>query len=159
MQTATRLGQLATPAREVEPSSTGQEPSSTDRTLPPRVVGLVGLAIVIGILVAATLERRLSTDVFWSLAAGQWMLAHHRIVGLDPFSYTESHRHWVADEWGSEVVLASLYKVFGVAAYNLFSIATGSLCLVCSMLYARAVGARGGRLAVLMILLAHLVAA
>ena len=59
----------------------------------------------------------LSNDEFWSLAAGQWMLAHHSFMGLDPFSYTESHRRWVTDEWGSEIALASLFRAFGDSAY------------------------------------------
>ena len=44
------------------------------------------------------------------MAAGQWMLAHHAFMGLDPFSYTESHRRWVTDEWGSELALAGLFR-------------------------------------------------
>ena len=63
------------------------------------------------------------------------------------------HRRWVNDEWGSEVILASLFKVFGAAAFNIVAIVTGSLCLVCTTLYARALGARGGRLASIAILL------
>jgi hypothetical protein len=113
----------------------------------------------VSILVTATLSRSLSTDVFWQLAAGQWMLAHHAVVGLDPFSYTEAHHRWVADEWGSEVALAALFKLFGAAAYNLFSVLTGTMCLVCTMAYARALGARGGRLAAIAVLLAVGIAA
>jgi hypothetical protein len=122
--------------------------------LSPRLIALFGLALGVGILVAYTLERKIFTDVFWQLAAGQWMLAHHSVIGLDPFSYTETHRQWVNDEWGSEVILASLYKLFGAAAFNIIAIVTGTLSLVCTMLYARALGARGGRLAAIAILLA-----
>jgi hypothetical protein len=116
-------------------------------------IALFGLALGITLLVADTLARSLSTDVFWQLAAGQWMLAHHAVMGLDPFSYTESHHRWVADEWGSEVILASLYKAFGAAAYNLIAVFTGSLSLICTLAYARALGARGGRLAAIVVLL------
>jgi hypothetical protein len=122
--------------------------------LPAKWIALAGLVIGISVLVATTLTRQLSTDVFWQLAAGQWMLAHHHVIGLDPFSYTESHHRWVADEWGSEVILASLYKVFGVAAYNIISIATGTLCLLATAAYARTLGARGGRLAAILVLVA-----
>jgi hypothetical protein len=123
-------------------------------TLSPRLVAFSGLSVAITLLVAITLARRISTDVFWQLAAGQWMIAHHHVVGLDPFSYTESHHRWVADEWGSEVILAELYKAFGAAAYNIISIATGTLCVICSMAYARVLGARGGRLAFIAVLVA-----
>jgi hypothetical protein len=159
---------VAVPEAQVDPvvvEPTGPRPRprpdvpAVRRPLPPWAIALAGLAVGISLLVTITLSRRLSTDVFWQLAAGQWMLAHHHVIGLDPFSYTESHHRWVADEWGSEVVLASMYKVFGAAAYNLISILTGTLCLVCTMLYARALGARGGRLAGIAILMALGIAA
>ena len=66
----------------------------------------------------------MSNDEFWSLAAGQWMLAHHSFMGLDPFSYTESHRRWVTDEWGSEIALADMYRVVGNAAYSPYAISS-----------------------------------
>ena len=92
--------------------------------------------------------------MFWSLTAGQSILAHHALFGVNAFTYTEPHRRWVADEWGSEVVLASLYKVFGSWAFNLFAIGTGTLSLVCTRAYVRALGARGVRVAVITVLLA-----
>jgi hypothetical protein len=119
-----------------------------------RALELSGLALGIALLVAATLARRLTTDVFWTLTAGQAILAHHSLFGTDAFTYTEPHRRWIADEWGSEVVLASLFKVFGAWAFNIFAIGTGALSLLCTMMYTRALGARGGRVAVLMVLLA-----
>ncbi len=144
-------------------SGASAPPSGDDRApatsrprfvLSPRLVALSGLGVAITVLVTITLARRISTDVFWQLAAGQWMIAHHHVVGLDPFSYTESHHRWVADEWSSEVILAELYRVFGAAAYNIVSIATGTLCVVCTMAYARVLGARGGRLAFIAVLVA-----
>ncbi len=119
-----------------------------------RTIEWLGLALAIALLVAATLARKLTTDVFWTLAAGQSILAHHSLFGPDAFTYTEPHRRWIADEWGSEVVLASLFKVFGSWAFNIFAIGTGTLSLLCTMMYTRALGARGGRVAVLMVLLA-----
>jgi hypothetical protein len=129
-------------------------PGLTHWRNPQRLLAVGGLGVAISFLVAVTLNRELSNDVFWQLASGQWMLAHHAFINRDPFSYTESHRRWVTDEWGSEVALALMYKAFGAAAYNMFAIATGSLSLGCATLYARALGARGGRLAAIAILLA-----
>ena len=88
------------------------------------------------------------------MAAGQWMLAHHSFMGLDPFSYTESHRRWVTDEWGSEIALAELFRLFGNVAYSLYAIILGGLCLVTSAAYARALGARGGRVVAIVMVLA-----
>ena len=159
LRSAATLDELSAPASGPTPADPAPAaPPRTARPAPPpissRLIALFGLAIGVSILVAYTLDRKIFTDVFWQLAAGQWMLAHHSVIGLDPFSYTETHRRWVNDEWGSEVILASLYKVFGAAAFNIIAIVTGTLSLVCTMLYARALGARGGRLAAIAILLA-----
>jgi hypothetical protein len=139
----------AAPARVLAP-----DPPVPRRRVPQRAIEIAG--IVLGIALVATVARSqdLSNDEFWSLAAGQWMLAHHAFMGLDPFSYTESHRRWVTDEWGSEIALASLFRAFGATAYSLYAMVLGGLCLVTSAAYARALGARGGRVAAIVLLLA-----
>ena len=148
----------AAPARP-RPPEARQRPDPPDaptrrRRVPQRAIEVIG--IVIGIALVATVARahELSNDEFWSLAAGQWMLAHHAFMGLDPFSYTESHHRWVTDEWGSEIALAGLFRVFGDAAYSLYATVLGGLCLIATAAYARALGARGGRVAAIVLLLA-----
>jgi hypothetical protein len=138
-------------------ASVGGEPPATSsprRRIPQRAIEFVGIVIGIALVAAVARAADLSNDEFWSLATGQWMLAHHAFIGLDPFSYTESHRRWVTDEWGSEIVLASLFRTFGNAAYSLYAIVLGGLCLITSAAYARSLGARGGRVVVIVILLA-----
>jgi hypothetical protein len=122
--------------------------------VPQRATEIVGIAFGVGIIAAVALGNQLSNDEFWQMAAGQWMLAHHSVMGLDPFSYTEAHRRWVTDEWGSEVALAGLFRAFGNAAYAMYAIVLGALCLCATAAYARALGARGGRVAVIVIALA-----
>jgi hypothetical protein len=122
--------------------------------IPQRAIEIVGIVIGIGVIAGVARAHDLSNDEFWSLAAGQWMLAHHAFMGLDPFSYTESHRRWVTDEWGSEVALATLFRTFGNMAYSLYAIVLGGLCLVTTAAYARALGARGGRVVAIVLLLA-----
>jgi hypothetical protein len=140
------------PDNDQSRSDTAQQPAS--RQLSSRTIELFGLALGILFLVAATLDRKLSTDVFWSLTAGQSILAHHSLFGTDAFTYTEPHRRWIADEWGSEVVLASLFKAFGNAAFNIFAVGTGALSLVAMRAYLRALGVRGGRVAIALVLFA-----
>jgi hypothetical protein len=123
------------------------------RRVPARAIELIGLALGIAFITAVALGHSLSNDEFWSLAAGQWMLSHHRMIGLDPFSYTESHRRWVTDEWGSELALAKLFRAFGAWAYDLYAIVLGALCLVATRAYVRALGARGGRVALIVVVL------
>ena len=128
--------------------------ATAPRRIPQRAIELVGLALGIGFIAAVALGHELSNDEFWQLAAGQWMLSHHAVIGLDPFSYTETHRRWVTDEWGSELTLAVLFRAFGNAAYAVYAIGLGGLCLWASTAYARALGARGGRVAAIVLLLA-----
>ncbi len=129
-------------------------PEAVRRRVPARAIELIGLALGIAFITAVALGHSLSNDEFWSLAAGQWMLSHHRMIGLDPFSYTESHRRWVTDEWGSELALAGLFRAFGAWAYALYAIGLGGLCLVATRAYVRALGARGGRVALILVVLA-----
>ena len=127
--------------------------SRSPRRLSQRSIELVGLALGIAFMTAVALGHDLSNDEFWSMAAGQWMLAHHAIMGLDPFSYTESHRRWVADEWGSELALAALFRVFGAAAYSIYAVVLGGLCLLVRRGLQRAL-TRGGRVVAIVLLLA-----
>ncbi len=125
-----------------------------ERGIPRYAIELVGLALAIGFVAAVALDHPLSNDELWSMAAGQWMLAHHALVGLDPFSYTEAHRRWVTDEWGSELALAGLFRVFGAAAYDVYAVTLGAACLAACTAYVRALGARGGRVVAIVLLLA-----
>ena len=143
------------PTAGAAPAIPGQPgPATPQRRLSERTIELVGLALGIGFITAVALGRDLSNDEFWQVAAGQWMIAHHAVMGMDPFSYTESHRRWVTDEWGSEIALAALFRAFGAAAYNVYAVVLGGLCLLATAAYARALGARGGRVAAIVMLLA-----
>jgi hypothetical protein len=154
------MGTLDGPTTSAAPAPDGQisvPPPTASRPrarLPQRAIEVIGVVLGIGFIAAVARAHDLSNDEFWSLAAGQWMLAHHAIMGLDPFSYTESHRRWVTDEWGSEVALAALFRAFGAAAYSLYAIVLGALSLITSAAYARSLGARGGRIVAIVLLLA-----
>ncbi len=134
--------------------ATATERSTPRRRLSQRAIEIIGIVIGIALIAAVARAHDLSNDVFWSLAAGQWMLSHHAFMGLDPFSYTEAHHRWVTDEWGSEIALAALFRAFGSAAYTIYAVVLGGLCLVTSAAYARSLGARGGRIVAIVILLA-----
>jgi hypothetical protein len=136
------------------PPSGSHQPTAATRRVPQRAIELVGITFGIGIIAVVALSYQLSNDVFWQIASGNWMLAHHTVMGLDPFSYTEAHRRWITDEWGSSVALAGPAKVFGNVAYPLYAIVLGGLCLFTTAAYARALGARGGRVAAIVLLLA-----
>ena len=54
-------------------------------------------------------------DVSWHIATGEWILAHHSVPRVDPFSFTWGGRPWVPIEWLAELVFAEAYKI---AAYS-----------------------------------------
>ena len=54
-------------------------------------------------------------DVSWHIATGEWILAHHSIPRVDPFSFTWGGKPWVPIEWLAELVFAGAYKI---AAYS-----------------------------------------
>ena len=141
------------PTADAAPAALQARSEAAPPRLSQRSIELVGLAVGVGFIAAVALGHRLSNDEFWSLAAGQWMLDHHQIMGLDPFSYTEAHHRWVTDEWGSEIALAGLYRAVGTAAYDVYGIVLGGLCLLASAAYARSLGARGGRVVIIVLAL------
>lgn len=143
---------LGDPVAPVVPPPPGN--AVARRRVPQRAIEMVGVVLGIGIITAVARGTDLSNDEFWSLASGQWMIAHHAFMGLDPFSYTESHRRWVTDEWGSELALAGLFRATGAMAYSLYAIVLGGLSLITTAAYARSLGARGGRVAAIVIVLA-----
>jgi hypothetical protein len=73
-------------------------------------IGLV-VALPFGIGTAPTIFR--DGDVSWHIAAGNWILSHTRIPTTDPFSYTAAGHPWVATEWLSEVIYASVFRLAG----------------------------------------------
>ncbi|MCL8208372.1 MAG: hypothetical protein K6V97_09925 [Actinomycetia bacterium] len=115
--------------------------------------GWIGIATGALLLWHVALHTGLDGDVFWQWAAGRWMLAHHRLLTQDVFSYTVSGRPWFTEEWGYEVLLAGLIQLLGPVALWLLSAGVGSAAVVVSAVAARAQGASwtwAGLLAVLL---------
>lgn len=49
-------------------------------------------------------------DVYWHIAAGQWIFQHRAVPTQDPFSHTVPGVTWMAHEWLSEIVLAAAHQ-------------------------------------------------
>lgn len=77
----------------------------------PLLVGLVSLAAVLGIPRFSALLG--DPDTYWHLAAGRWILDHGVVPKSDPFSHSMPSAPWMAHEWLSEVVLASVHDILG----------------------------------------------
>lgn len=101
----------------------------------------VFIIIAIGVLWRVAMASGLNTDVFWALASGQWMLAHHRVIHQDLYSYTIRGHNWVAEEWGFEVALAWLVRTIGPFTYWAVSAGACSVALLAGVARWRRLGA------------------
>ena len=50
-------------------------------------------------------------DTYSHIALGRWILEHHAVPFVDPFSQTMRGEHWVAFEWLSEIAYASAHSL------------------------------------------------
>jgi hypothetical protein len=84
----------------------------------PGIGGLVIAAALIGVLVVIC-RRVGDPDFYWHLATGQWMLAHGTLPTHDLFTYTVSGHSWADQEWGSEILLALVFRAGSFLAVSL----------------------------------------
>lgn len=73
---------------------------------------LIGLAAMLRAL-ASPLALLHDPDTYMHIAAGRWMLTHHALPAIDPFSYTMAGAHWAPGEWLGEAILALVYDLTG----------------------------------------------
>ena len=52
-------------------------------------------------------------DTLWQIRTGEWILNHHAIPRIDPFSYTAGARPWYPHDWLAEVVLSLAHRAGG----------------------------------------------
>jgi hypothetical protein len=60
-------------------------------------------------------------DTWWHLRTGEWILQHHAVPRVDPFSGVNAGRPWQAYSWLFEVLTTRLFQRFGlvgIAAYT-----------------------------------------
>lgn len=83
-----------------------------------------GPAIALGLLLLVQAFWRsgelADPDVWWHLAAGERILDAGQLPRVDPFSWTAPGAPWLPHAWLSEVALALLQRVGGLAAISLF---------------------------------------
>jgi len=104
-------------------------------------VGLVGVVVACVLPWQRATRMGLSGDVFWHLAAGQWMVAHHAVLTRDVFSYTVTGHPWHTPEWGFEVGLAEGVHLLGPVAYWLASAGLATVTVVLVAWRSRLAGA------------------
>ncbi len=103
--------------------------------------GWIVVLAMSAILLRCVMATGLSGDVYWQLAAGKWMLAHHAIVRHDVFSYTVRGRPWLDEEWGFQVLLALCVKTIGPTAFWILPAGASIAALLVSVARWRVSGA------------------
>jgi len=70
-------------------------------------------------------------DTYWHLAVGAWILAKGQIPQVDTFSYTMTGHPWMAQEWLSEVAMATAFRLGGWSGLMiLLAAATGGTVIL-----------------------------
>ncbi len=81
---------------------------------------LFAWVLVLGLL-AMTARPATDPDLWWHLRTGQWIVEHHQIPHVDPFSFTRTGAPWVAHEWLSELIFFGLWRITGWTGLIIFS--------------------------------------
>ena len=96
--------------------------------------------VVFGLVVPAILGSSLTIfndgDVYWHLAAGQWIIDHRAVPQVDPFSSTFGAAPWTAIEWGAELIYGAAYRLAGFA--GVAAVVTAALVALHLMIVAEA---------------------
>lgn len=78
------------------------------------------LGSVLMALLIAAIQPVSDPDFFWHLRVGQYILDQHAIPHSDLFTFTVPDHLFIAHEWLSEVLMAALTAVGGLAAVSVY---------------------------------------
>jgi hypothetical protein len=81
-------------------------------------------------------------DLWWHLAAGEWIVEHGEVPWADPFSHTAAGRPWIAYSWLPEVLFYACVRSFGYASLIYLKSLAAAALLGWVYLASRAAGAR-----------------
>lgn len=82
---------------------------------------VAGIALLTLLLAGIPLSFASSTKIFsdgdvsWHIASGRWILLHHTIPTVDPFSFTLFGHPWIAMEWLADVAYGAAFALAGYA--------------------------------------------
>lgn len=102
-----------------------------------RLLGALALLPALGLVAFALGGPVLSGDLWWHVRAGEWMLDHRALPDSDPFSHTAGGRHWILQEYLSQVLLALTVRAAGIAGLKALGVALGVAVLLAVYRYAR----------------------
>jgi len=95
----------------------------------PLVVAFVS---ALGILGLSSYQTLGDPDTLLHIRIGQWIIEHSSVPRVDVFSHSLAGENWVAHEWLSEIILATVYRFGGWG--GLVLLATGCLSITLAYL-------------------------
>ena len=96
---------------------------------------VIGVLSAIGVLVFSRYQTLGDPDTFLHLRIGQWIIDHSAIPRVDLFSHSLVGEKWIAHEWLSGVILATVYRLGGWGGLVLLVAACLSITLAYLMGY------------------------
>jgi hypothetical protein len=112
---------LAVAPEEVEISSAGphsksvESPTISAPKKADQIAGVIALTFLFAgpALLCAFKAVVNDPDIWWHLRTGQWILQHHAVPRVDPFSAQFAGKPWQAYSWLYEVLVYPLFQHFG----------------------------------------------
>ena len=98
----------------------------------PRVLGTIAVIVLVLTAGVAAFTQVWNYDVFWHLAAGEWMLQHGEVIDTDPFSI-EPEPQWVNVHWLFQLVIALLH---GAGGFPLLTVMKSVLAATVLLIFA-----------------------
>jgi hypothetical protein len=91
--------------------------SKSTKGRPEQVAQAMVLAVLFAVpaLMCAHAACVTDPDIWWHLRAGEWILAHHAVPRVDPYSGTLAGTPWLAYSWLFELVVVKLFHWLGLA--------------------------------------------
>src|SRR5208282_4847683 len=114
---------------------------------------MLGGLLVTGVFVARR-NFDVDPDFWWHLKVGDGILAAHKWPVTDPYSYTAAGNSWLAAEWLSEVLFASVNRLGGFRGLEALFLVLGAAIMVALYIFAtlRSKNSKAGFVAAAMLL-------
>lgn len=94
--------------------------SACDKPL-AHIAGTVAIYAVPALLFIANVSVT-DPDIWWHLAAGRWILRHHAVPRMDPFSLYGIGKPWIDYSWLFDVLIQLSYRTFGYVGIALYDV-------------------------------------
>jgi len=94
--------------------------------------------VLIGLVPLLALFPLHNNDLWWHLATGKWIAAHHAVPRDDIFAWTRYLTGWIDNEWLSQVLFYGAWKAGGLRALIVFRALLLAAIAVLLRMYTRA---------------------